>query len=134
MIWAIWERATNRNISFRYYVIVFLVFGFVAASFQTWRQEQKERLTLTTTQPAGRNPDVVQHLRQLYSEASDLHRRALQLINAPDEEFKKLQDEATVFGATSGKWILENMGQASIRPGYAAIRYGFSLRRSKPTA
>src|ERR1700733_2690331 len=53
-ILAIWERWRGRNVSFRFYVVVFLVFGFVAASFQTWREENKARLLAEQTSTSSK--------------------------------------------------------------------------------
>jgi len=41
---ALWERWQQRPISFRRFAAIFLLFGFAAASFQTWRQEHAERV------------------------------------------------------------------------------------------
>jgi hypothetical protein len=52
---ALWERWRGRNVSFRFYVAVFLIFGFSAASFQTWRAAKTELTGLQGgTSPANR--------------------------------------------------------------------------------
>src|SRR5260370_13747777 len=42
MIAGAWEHWKRRAISWRLYVVAFLALGFVAASFQAWRQERLE--------------------------------------------------------------------------------------------
>jgi hypothetical protein len=39
----VWERWRSKQSNFRFFVAIFLVFGFVAANFQTWRQEHAAR-------------------------------------------------------------------------------------------
>ena len=113
MILGIWERAKNRPVSFRAYIIFVLAFGFVVASFQTWRQEHSERLALGAPQHWERSPETVRHLQKMYAEVSDFNRRAFALKNGSEDDFLELATEVDAWGKENGKWILENMGDAA---------------------
>jgi hypothetical protein len=135
MILGIWERWKNKPVSFRFYVVVFLALGFVAASFQTWRQEHKTRLELIATRPNTRNADVVEHLQKFYSETSEFHRRGVTLLKAPDDDFNKFVDDTNTWATSTGKWVLNNMGRPAFdrinQPSDSNLSYlGVSQERS----
>ena len=115
MILAIWERWKNRTVSFRFYVVVFLAFGFVAASFQTWRQEHYERIKAEQTlKPRERDPAVVEQLQKFYSEAATFNRRVLVALQGPDEEFNRIDGEFLVWTNGVDAWIKSNMAPAAL--------------------
>jgi hypothetical protein len=108
-ILAVWERWRNRNVTFRFYVAIFLVFGFVAASFQTWRDEYKARISAEQTRAHA--AEKVQ-LQKFYTEGGDLLLRVIPK-DISEVEFKKYQDECDAWLNRTVVWIGQNMGEAA---------------------
>src|SRR5258705_10413191 len=80
MIVGAWEHWRGRSVSWRFYVVVFLVFGFTAASFQTWRRDRSEEIH-------SRDAAIVQQLKIYYVDA-EKHRRSFQELQmAPDQKY-----------------------------------------------
>jgi hypothetical protein len=113
MILGIWERAKNRTASFRFYVVVVLAFGFVVASFQTWRAEHAARVALQASPHWERSPDVARRLQQMYAEVSEFNRRSFAGIDGSNEDFKQLEKDVDSWSQENGKWILDNLGTAA---------------------
>jgi hypothetical protein len=103
LLLGIWEHWKGRSLSWRTYVAVFLVFGFVAASFQTWRAERVEGAH-------ARNPAIVQQLQKFYVEAEE-YRRTIEQATGPARE--TVQREADEWAEGVGHWIIDNMGMAA---------------------
>src|SRR5258706_3405783 len=83
----IWERWRSRNVSFRFYVAVFLGFGFAAASFQTWRQEHSAKIQAERLVRHSRDAAISRQLQKYYAEASQFQREAAAVsVNGSDEE------------------------------------------------
>jgi hypothetical protein len=113
-ILAVWERWRSRNVSFRFYVAIFLGFGFAAASFQTWRQENAGRLLAEQTDISARQRLAKKaELQKFFIEAGVL-------LNTPidraisDQDFKKYSDSVELWINTTGKWIRDNLGDAAL--------------------
>jgi hypothetical protein len=133
MILGIYERWKNRPVSFRFYVVVFLAFGFVAAGFQTWREEHAARNALE--KHWERSPEIVRHLQKMYAEVSEFNRRAYAVISGPDADFQELSKEVHVWSGENGRWILDNMGTAAyyrvIQNSGQIPQHGDNLERAK---
>jgi hypothetical protein len=122
---AIWERWRSRNVAFRFYIAVFVGFGFVAASFQTWRQEYHNGLAVDHAASYVTNRSATKaKLQTFYIEIG-------QMIDTPvpadisAEDFKQFTDTTNQKLGEIVTWITENMGQP------AAARF---LDRSSMTA
>jgi hypothetical protein len=111
---AIWERWRSRSVSFRFYIAVFLGFGFAAASFQTWRQEHFSRIQAEQLMRHSRDAAITRQLQKYYAEASQFQREAAAFaVNGDEEQFNALKKKVDVWGKESGAWILQNMGEAA---------------------
>jgi hypothetical protein len=110
---AIWERWRSRNVSFRFYAVVFLAVGFAAASFQTWRQERTAKIQAEEFSSHSRSTTTTQHLQKYYAEASQFQREALAVANRPEDEFRALEARTDAWSKDAGGWILQNMGEAA---------------------
>jgi hypothetical protein len=91
--------------------IVFLVFGFIAASFMTWRHEHAARILAEQIGPKARNPATVKQLQEYYAEAVSFYLQANSAKS--DDEFKDTEKEATEWAVGMGKWIISNMGNGA---------------------
>jgi len=91
--------------------IVFLVFGFIAASFTTWRHEHTARILAEQIGPKARNPATVQQLQDYYAEAVSLYMQANSAKS--DDDFKKAEKEANEWANDMGHWIISNMGNGA---------------------
>src|ERR1700724_1343083 len=67
------ERIRGKQFSPSTFIIIFLVFGFAAASFQTWRHEYAARTLAEQTISKGRNADTVRRLQDYYADAAQLY-------------------------------------------------------------
>jgi hypothetical protein len=103
MIVGAWEHWKGRSVSWRFYVVVFLAFGFTAASFQTWRQDRSERTHF-------RDAALVQQLQNYYVEAENQRRSVLEAQRASDQEFQVVKKKAETWAEDVGHWIIETMG------------------------
>jgi hypothetical protein len=112
-ILAVWERWRSRNVSFRFYMAIFLGVGFAAASFQTWRQEHAIRIQVEQLAPHSRSASTTQHLQKYYAEASQFQREAAAAANGPEDEFRILETKIDAWSKNTGGWILQNMGEAA---------------------
>ncbi len=106
MIAGAWEHWRGRAISWRLYIVAFLAFGFVAASFQTWRQERFESVHF-------RDSSIAQQLQKYYVEAEQYRRAMLEAQRAPDQEFDAVKKEADAWAQDMGHWIIDRMGWAA---------------------
>jgi len=106
MIAGAWEHWRGRAISWRLYIVAFLAFGFVAASFQTWRQERFESVHF-------RDSSIAQQLQKYYVEAEQYRRSILEAQMAPVEEFEAAKKEADAWAQDMGHWIIDRMGWAA---------------------
>jgi hypothetical protein len=110
---AIWERWRSRNVSFRFYVAVFLGFGFAAASFQTWRHEQSTMNVAEQALLLTKNRAVTKaQLQQFYIEAGQLMGQQLDK-SISDEDFKKYSDSVDAWLNKTAGWIENNLGPAA---------------------
>jgi hypothetical protein len=110
---ALWERWRNRNVSFRFYVAIFLGFGFAAASFQTWRDEYKARVIAEQTVAHSKQHAAEKaQLQKFYTDGGDLLNRNIPK-NINDEDFKKYGDECDAWLNRTVEWIAQNMGEAA---------------------
>lgn len=127
-ILAVWERWRGRNVSFRFYVAVFLGFGFAAASVQTWREENKARMIAEQTIARAKERTATKaQLQTFYIELG-------QMIDIQVPKDISTEDFAK-FGAASdlkigemASWILKNMGPPAFarfldRTGMMAVTY-----------
>jgi hypothetical protein len=88
-VYLVIERLRNKPFSPRVFASLFLVFGFFAASSQTWRDEHTERLALQSSQHWERSPEVSRRLQQMYAEVSDFNRRAYSAMTGSEDDFKE---------------------------------------------
>jgi hypothetical protein len=91
--------------------IVFLVFGFIAASFMTWRHEHTARILAEQIGPKARNAATVQQLQDYYAEAVSLYMQANTAKS--DDDFKNTEKEANEWANDVGHWITSNMGNGA---------------------
>jgi hypothetical protein len=103
MILGFWERWKGRSVSRRFYFVLFLAFGFAAASFQTWRQERSERIH-------SRDAAIILQLQKYYVEAEEHRRSVAESQTASDQEFDAVKQEADHWSNDLGHWIVDNMG------------------------
>src|SRR4030088_228454 len=89
---AIWERFRERSIPLKFYLMLFLGVGFMAASFQTWRQEYAAKTLAQQMAFKGRNPDTVRRLQDYYADAATFYIQATEAKS--DAEFKKMEKSA----------------------------------------
>jgi hypothetical protein len=102
------ERLRKVQMPVRTFVIVFLAFGFVAASFATWRNEHVARVAAVNK---GRNPAVVRQLQEYYAEAGSFY---VQITSAEtDKEFNEANKSAEEWATQMGHWVTENMGNGA---------------------
>src|SRR5687767_11785024 len=78
----------RRPLPVRIFVFVFLGFGFLTASFDTWRHEHATRIKAEQA-PKGRNPATVRQLQDFYADASSYYNEVL--AAKTDKEFKDLE-------------------------------------------
>jgi hypothetical protein len=110
MVVGFWERWRGRPLSRRAYFALFLAFGLLAASFQTWRQEHS-----TSSRAA-----TVAGLKKFYAESDGLFRECMGIKNA--DGYKAYEAKANDFSIRLEKWVTENMG-----PGANARLLRFSM-------
>src|SRR5258708_40372715 len=79
MIAGAWEHWKRRAISWRLYVVAVFPLGFVAATFQTWRQERFERVHF-------RDSAIAQQLQKYYFRDEQHPRAMLEDQRAADEK------------------------------------------------
>jgi hypothetical protein len=93
-------------------ISAFLVCGFLAASFQTWRDENKARIAAeqTNAKANGRAAEKAQ-LQQFYVEGGNLYRLLPKDIS--EEDFQKYEDECNRWLNRTVEWIAQNMGEAA---------------------
>jgi hypothetical protein len=112
LVLAFWERWKGRTVSFRLFVVVFLAFGLLAASFETWRFEVVARTNAEKAlSSAAKRDTTVIALKAFYAEADVLFRESL-AVKTPDE-LKKYDAKADDFSRRLEKWVTENMGAAA---------------------
>jgi hypothetical protein len=104
------ERIRGKQFSPLTFILVFLVFGFGAASFQTWRHEYQARLQ--AEQSVSRAATIKQ-LQKYYSEAAQFARLAALSTTAADDQYAALLKEVDSWSKDSGAWIIQNMGEAA---------------------
>lgn len=110
---AVWERWRNRNVTFRLYFGVFLVFGFVAASFQTWNEEHRARIAAEQTSAKTKNHAVEKaQLQKFYMEGGELLQKPI-TKETSDADFKIYENECNAWLNKTIVWIQENMGDAA---------------------
>jgi hypothetical protein len=111
---AFWERWHSRNVSFRFYVAVFLGVGLAAASFQTWRQEHSAKIQAEQLVRQSRSAAISRQLQSYYAEASQFQREAAAVAGiGSEEEYNALKKEIDLWGKETGAWILQNLGEAA---------------------
>lgn len=99
------ERVLQRPFSLRTFVAVFLVFGFVAASYEAWHDEYQRNSSASILHQAH-----IAKLKQFYDEGGELLNRQIpKTISKAD--FDKYVADVDAWGNNSAKWIGENMGQ-----------------------
>ena len=102
------ERLRKMQMPIRTFVIVFLAFGFAAASFATWRNEHVARMAAANK---GRNPAVVRQLQEYYAEAGAAY---MQITSAKtDKEFNEAKKSAEEWATEMGGWVTANMGNGA---------------------
>ena len=104
------ERLREKQFGWRPYFIVFVVFGFFAASYQTWRDEYVARVQAEQSKPQP-EPRKTQ-LQLFYKEGQELVKRPLSKNISP-EDFKKYEDEANAWLNKTINWIQQNMGETA---------------------
>jgi hypothetical protein len=110
-LWVAWERLRSRPISYRAFV-AFLVCGFLAASFQTWRDEYKARDAAERAIALSKDRSAEKaQLQKFYTEGGDLLRLLPKDITEAD--FKKYNDECDAWLNHVVEWIAMNMGEAA---------------------
>jgi sulfur relay (sulfurtransferase) DsrC/TusE family protein len=111
-ILAAWERWRNRNVTFRFYVAVFLVFGFVAASFQTWRDEYTAKMAAERSIALARDHSAAKNqLQKFYTDGGRLLRLLPKDIS--EDDFNKYVQECDAWLNHTAEWINKNMGEAA---------------------
>ena len=107
------ERVRKNTISVWLFVLLFLVFGFAASSFTTWRNEHAARVK-AEQMPKGRNPATVRQLQDFYADAASYYREVSDAKT--DREFQELKAAINKWGDKLRTWTLLNMGTgASVR-------------------
>ncbi len=100
------ERIRKKQFEWRAFFIVFIVIGFFAASFQTWRDEYAHK----SAAEAIREQHVAM-LKQFYAETNDLWREVYSIPqNISPEDYKKLIDKADTLSRRLEDWVRTNMG------------------------
>src|ERR1700722_11326381 len=98
----------RRPLSPKVFMLVFLVFGFGAASFVTWQKEHAARSVAEQNTRKGRSAETVRQLQQYYADAVAYYAQATDA--ASDEEFKQTEKEADEWATRMGHWVILNMG------------------------
>lgn len=102
------ERLRKAQMPVRTFAVVFLAFGFLAASFASWRNEHVARMAAINK---GRNPTVVRQLQEYYAEAGSAY---VQITSAKtDKEFNEARKSAEEWATEMGHWVTENMGNGA---------------------
>jgi hypothetical protein len=105
------ERIRGKQFSPSTFIIIFLVFGFAAASFQTWRHEYAARTLAEQTISKGRNADTVRRLQDYYADAAQFY---IQITDAKsDAEFQQTEKAFEGWAHGMGQWVIKNMGSGA---------------------
>jgi hypothetical protein len=109
-----WERWRDKTIPFRIYVAIFLVIGFVAAGFLTWRQERDARVQAEQTISVTRNRSATKaELQKFYIELGALLEVQLKQDISP-ADFENYKAESNRILNEQAQWIKDNMGDAAL--------------------
>jgi hypothetical protein len=104
------ERVRKNTISVRLFILLFLVFGFAASSFTTWRNEHAMRMKAEQA-PKGRNPAIVHRLQEYYADAAIYFDKAMDAKT--DKEFKEAEKSINKWANELAEWMAENMGKGA---------------------
>ena len=103
MLLGAWEHWKGRSASWRTYIAIFLVFGFGAATFQTWRQERS--MFVATEKSRNR-----WQLKTYYVEAQEQQMALVKAQSASPQEYEAAKQDAEKWANDMGHWAAENMG------------------------
>ena len=116
------ERFRQKPFSLRTFVAIFLVFGFFAASYESWNDEYRRNTSTSIL-----HQQHVTKLKEFYDEGGDLlDRQISKTISKSD--FDKYVADVDAWGNNSAKWIGE--GSAGGKKVFGQRRLPLQILRS----
>jgi hypothetical protein len=128
-VFYLFERLAARPVRLRTVVVVFVLFGFAIASYQTWHDQYEQQ-----TYKAALRAEHIAQLQKFWIEGGDLLKE-----DVTKDNFDKWLDKANVWVDRTAKWVDGNMGAAARerfldKSGMLAMSYSRALNQQHNTA